>query len=431
MPAVSPDTMNTLLEVRSRAQGVSIDTRVNLTNQIFVALKGANFDGNAYVQNAFDAGAVHAITSDPTWQAHPNVTVVEDTLAALQHFALAYRNTWTCPVLALTGSNGKTTTKELIRDVLATTLKVHATAGNFNNHIGVPLTLLNAPAQPEFVVVEMGANHQQEIQALAQMALPSHGYITNIGLAHLEGFGGEEGVYHGKKELFDHLDKTHGTAFVQSSDPKVVRAAKGLQHQVEVPHQHWTWQVRDGGGAAVVSKDGDAFPVNLEGNYNLPNVIAALTIGCHFGVPKERAIEALSAYVPVNHRSQAVDTEHNWVLLDAYNANPSSMNHAVTDFLERNHPRPLLILGDMAELGDSSEQAHEDVVILVTNSDVHLWTVGAWFGKIHARLPRAKWRHFERCVDVVTHLDESPMRGHQILIKGSRSIGLERLMPNL
>lgn len=431
MQALPSEIMEHLLELRSQAKGVSIDTRVDLKDQIYVAIQGANFDGNEFVAHALHAGAVHAITSDPSWREHADVTVVSDTLDALQQFALAYRNTWSCPVLAMTGSNGKTTTKELIRDVLATTFKVHATAGNLNNHIGVPLTLLNAPNQPEFVVVEMGANHQKEIQALAQMALPSHGYITNIGLAHLEGFGGEEGVYLGKKELFDHLKMSGGTAFVQSSDEKVLRAAEGIQVQVDVAKQKWQWKALQEGGAVVSSGDGFAFPVNLEGKYNLSNVIAALAIGEHFGVPRNLAIAALSAYVPVNHRSQAVNTEHNWVLLDAYNANPSSMTHAVTDFLERAHPFPLLVLGDMAELGDASERAHEDLVELVTNSDVDLWTVGQWFGKIHASQPKANWRHFERCDDVVRHLEQTLLRGRQILIKGSRSIGLERLMPNL
>ena len=212
----------------------------------------------------------------------------------------------------------------------------------------------------------MGANHQKEIQALAQMALPSHGYITNIGVAQLEGVGGEEGVYLGKKELCDHLRETGGTAFVQTSDEKVHRAAYGVEDRIDVSLDEWKWQVREKGGAVVSSKDGAAFPVNLEGKYNLSNVIAALTIGQHFGVPRERAMEALSAYIPVNHRSQAVHTDHNWVLLDAYNANPSSMAHAVTDCYERDHPHPLVILGDMAELGDASAQAHEDLVSLVS-----------------------------------------------------------------
>ena len=181
----------------------------------------------------------------------------------------------------------------------------------------------------------------------------------------------------------------------------------------------------------VSSPQGDTFPVNLEGRYNLSNVIAALTIGKHFGVPAELAISALSQYIPVNHRSQAVETAHNWVLLDAYNANPSSMAHAVGDFLERHHPHPLLILGDMAELGDVSAQAHENLVAIVAKSEAALWTVGKWFGKVHARAPRLGWTHFSRCEDALTHLEETPLRGRQILIKGSRSIGLERLMPNL
>lgn len=431
MTELTSKALQKLLELRSRAKGVSTDTRADLRDQIFIALQGANFDGNTFVNTALTAGALHAITSDVTLEGHPNVTVVQDTLQALHHFARAYRNTWSCPVLAMTGSNGKTTTKELIRDVMATKFQVHATPGNFNNHIGVPLTLLNAPARPEFVVVEMGANHQKEIETLAQIALPCHGYITNIGLAHLEGFGGEDGVYRGKKELFDHLKRTKGTAFVQSSDAKVMKAAEGIAHQVEVPHMNWSWKALKQGGAMVSSPQGDTFPVNLEGRYNLSNVIAALTIGKHFGVPAELAISALSQYIPVNHRSQAVETAHNWVLLDAYNANPSSMAHAVGDFLERHHPHPLLILGDMAELGDVSAQAHENLVAIVAKSEAALWTVGKWFGKVHARAPRPGWTHFSRCEDALTHLEETPLRGRQILIKGSRSIGLERLMPNL
>ena len=187
------------------------------------------------------------------WLEEPRVTVVEDVLDALQATARALRRTWDCPVFALTGSNGKTTTKELLRDVLAEGMEVHATSGNFNNHIGVPLTLLRAPAQPEFVVVEMGANHQQEIALLCTIAEPSHGCITNIGLAHLEGFGGEEGVYKGKKELFDHLAATHGTAFVNMADPKVVRAAEEVGQQVPISVEGWTWSTSTGGGPAAVA----------------------------------------------------------------------------------------------------------------------------------------------------------------------------------
>ena len=223
----------------------------------------------------------------------------------------------------MTGSNGKTTTKELIRDVLKIKYQVHATLGNLNNHIGVPLTLLNAPQNPEMVVVEMGANHQKEIALLTSIAEPTHGYITNIGLAHLEGFGGEQGVYLGKKELFDYMDKFNGVTFVQSSDSKVKRAASGMKNQVDVGPEDWNWIIPSHslGLPRIETPTGRTFSVRLEGSYNLANAVAAIRIGHHFGIHEDQAIEAVSAYQPQNQRSQVIVTENNWVLLDAYNAN--------------------------------------------------------------------------------------------------------------
>ena len=430
MTNLSDPTLLRLLAARDASHGVSSDTRAELKGMMFVALKGANFDGNAFVQHALDKGATHAITSDRQWEGAANVTVVEDTLGALQTLARAYRRRWTCPVLAMTGSNGKTTTKELIRDVLATRHHVHATLGNLNNHIGVPLTLLNAPAQPEFVVVEMGANHQNEIELLARIAEPTHGYITNIGLAHLEGFGGPEGVYIGKKELFDHLASHEGTAFVQQGDDQVVRASQEVHSRVPVPTPEWTWSSRpDGGG--IASLGSTTIPMNLEGSYNLPNVVAAMTIGAHFGVPEEEACQALSNYVPSNHRSQSVKTAHNWIILDAYNANPSSMTHALNDFASRGHDKPLVILGDMAELGDASEGAHREVVDMCRAQALELWSVGHWFGRIHDDGGHKGWMHFRDLDALVVHLQSYPTEGRQILVKGSRSAALERLLPYL
>ena len=427
---LSDPTLLRLLAARDASHGVSSDTRAELKGMMFVALKGANFDGNAFVQHALDQGATHAITSDRQWEGAANVTVVEDTLGALQTLARAYRRRWTCPVLAMTGSNGKTTTKELIRDVLATRHRVHATLGNLNNHIGVPLTLLNAPAQPEFVVVEMGANHQKEIDLLARIAEPTHGYITNIGLAHLEGFGGPEGVYKGKKELFDHLASHEGTAFVQQGDDQVVRASQEVHSRVPVPTPEWTWSSRpDGGG--IASLGSTTIPMNLEGSYNLPNVVAALAIGAHFGVSEEEACQALSNYVPSNHRSQSVKTAHNWIILDAYNANPSSMTHALNDFASRGHDKPLVILGDMAELGDASEGAHREVVDMCRAQALELWSVGQWFGRIHDAGGHKGWMHFRDLDALVVHLQSNPTEGRQILVKGSRSAALERLLPYL
>ena len=282
-------------------------------------------------------------------------------------------------------------------------------------------------------VVEMGANHQKEIALLADIAEPTHGYITNIGLAHLEGFGGEEGVYRGKKELFDHLATHGGTAFVQRSDEKVVRASADVQERVDVQTSGWRWHAEAGTEhqAHIQHPDGQTFSMHLEGSYNLPNVVAAVVIGDHFGVPWNRAQHALSAYVPSNHRSQAVNTGNNWVLLDAYNANPSSMTFAVNDFAARQHASPWAILGDMAELGDASAEAHERLAHLALDAGLELWTVGTWFGRAKAKDNRPSWRHFDAHDALVTTLKDVSPSGRQILVKGSRSASLERLLPYL
>lgn len=425
--------LDRLLKARDNASGLSTDTRAELEGNVFWALRGANFDGNTYVTQALDSGACHAVTTDKRWEGHPDVTVVPDELGALQRLAWACRRRWSCPVLALTGSNGKTTTKELIRDVLASTFEVHATKGNFNNHIGVPLTLLNAPADPEFVVVEMGANHRKEIAALCAIAEPTHGYITNIGLAHLEGFGGEHGVYLGKKELFDHLEQRGGIAFVQEADPKVIQAAQGVAEKVKVNTPEWRWSgpVEREAGGQVTSDRGDSFQVHLEGGYNLPNVVAACVVGRQFGVSEKNAQQALSSYQPTNQRSQAVTTSRNWVLLDAYNANPSSVSHAVNDFASRGHAAPLVLLGDMAELGEVSAEAHRDVAALALQHGLQLWTVGDWFGKARAASEHSNWTHWASFEELQQALESTPLSGRQVLVKGSRSARLERLLPSL
>ena len=424
-------TVEGLLREVQRAQGVSTDTRDVLEGLVFWALTGDRFDGNDFVEAALAQGAAHIVSNRPEWQDEPRVTVVADVLDALQATARALRRTWDCPVLALTGSNGKTTTKELLRDVLAEGMEVHATSGNFNNHIGVPLTLLRAPAQPEFVVVEMGANHQQEIALLCAIAEPSHGCITNIGLAHLEGFGGEEGVYKGKKELFDHLAATHGTAFVNMADPKVLRASEGVDRKVPISPEGWTWTPSVGDGpTAVGSPSGASFGVHLEGDYNLMNVATAWTVGQHFGMSEAACQRALSAYVPSNHRSQVVRTERNWVLLDAYNANPSSVAHAVASFAAKGHTHPLVVLGDMAELGEASGPAHHDVVKDALGRGLEVWTVGAEFGRIPVEGGQARTQ-FNHLDALLAHVEANPLEGRQILVKGSRSAQLEKLMPSL
>ena len=420
-----------LLKEVKHAKGVSTDTRETLEGLVFWALRGERFDGNDFVEAALEQGAAHVVSDRAHWNAESRVTVVEDVLDALQATARSLRRTWDCPVLALTGSNGKTTTKELIRDVLAEGLEVHATSGNFNNHIGVPLTLLGAPAHPEFVVVEMGANHQQEIALLCTITEPSHGCITNIGLAHLEGFRGEEGVYKGKKELFDHIAATNGAAFVNMGDPKVVRAAEQVDRQVTISSDGWQWNRSAGEGPATVRcPSGASFEVNLEGDYNLINVVIAWSVGRHFGIAEALCTQALSAYLPSNHRSQVVHTKRNWVLLDAYNANPSSVTQAVASFATTGHMRPLVVLGDMGELGEASEKAHRHVVEDTLGRGLELWTVGTEFGRIPVQKDQAR-THFDNLDALVAQVEENPTTGRQILVKGSRSAGLEKLMPYL
>ena len=422
-----------LIHLVQSAAGVSIDSRDDMQNKVFWALKGPRFDANDFVNDVLKAGALHVVSDDVRWHEHDKVSVVENSLDALQRVAQGVRRSWSCPVLALTGSNGKTTTKELIRDVLATTFHVHATKGNLNNHIGVPLTLLNAPGNPELVVVEMGANHQREIALLCELAEPSHGCITNIGLAHLEGFGGEEGVFRGKKELFDWIASNDGTAFVQMDDPKVVRAAQDVQHTAPIATQEWRWDANHTSTDAIEHESGIRIEVGMEGSYNLPNYVAAWTIGKHFGVSEEHAIQALQAYAPTNHRSQLVRTERNRVLLDAYNANPSSTTAALQAFAANGHERPLLILGDMAELGHESLNAHQALVNLAAALKMELWTVGQWYGQTQDPAEDSSWQHahFSSVESLQKALTDDPITHRQILVKGSRGMAMEQLMPFL
>ena len=427
----SADTIQALVHIVVDSQGVSIDTRDELKGKVFWALKGPRFNGNDFVDQALEAGAVHVVSDESRWADTPHVTVVEDGLQCMQDVSREVRRRWTCPVIALTGSNGKTTSKELMRDVLATRFRVHATRGNLNNHIGVPLTLLNAPEDPEVVIVEMGANHQREIALLCEIAEPSHGYITNIGLAHLEGFGGEHGVYLGKKELFDWLGANEGTAFVLTSDSKVVEAAEPLTKVIHVATEGWEWRAAQGTNQPQICENtGICWSLHLEGQYNLANCLAGITIGQHFGVSKDLAMQAVSNYRPENHRSQVVETARNWVLLDAYNANPSSNQAAMDAFAAKGHAAPLLIMGDMAELGDASLEAHQRVIQLAMAHEVELWTIGPWFGKAK-QASHSDHRHFDAVDDLIQSSLLNELSKRQILIKGSRSMALEQLMPGL
>ncbi len=429
-----------LLNWFDRSDGVTTDTRKCGPGMLFFALKGERFDGNTFALQALEAGCLAAVVDDPA-VVGDNVLHVENVLQSLQSLANLHRQRFACPVLGLTGSNGKTTTKELLRAVLSESFDVRATAGNLNNHIGVPLTLLSFPKDVEFAIVEMGANHQGEIAALSRIAEPTHGIITNVGMAHLEGFGGIEGVKKGKQELFVHLAAKGGTAFVPASDDDLMALSK-LEGLVRLcfgtaKHPPLSWRTGEAPGAPVYwsmngpnpgpwheSKGG--LKVELEGQHQLANMTVAMAVGHHFGVPAEGIGEALEAFQPVQQRGELVETEANTVIIDCYNANPSSVESTLRAFAASGHIKPLAILGDMMELGEHAPSGHRLVRDVAADCNIECWTVGRQFAQ-HAPGDRA----FDTLDALETLLDSQPESDRTILLKGSRSMKLETLVPRL
>ena len=424
--------------------GITTDTRAAGAGQLFFALKGENFNGNAYAQQAIDAGCIAAVVDEGKHApiGDSRFILVPDALEALQSLARWHRRRWTCPVIGLTGSNGKTTTKELMKCVLQTTFaSVHATIGNFNNHIGVPLTLLATRTEPDIAIIEMGANAQEEIALLAKIAEPNAAIITNIGRAHLEGFGGEDGVMKGKGELFDYLRNAQPEApvFVHGSHPKLLALSEGLNRTLygtpsaapfvsEVASvESFTWTGPSGALHGPLH-------VHVQGAHNRENIMSAIAIGLHFGVSEAACTTAVEAYQPDNNRSQWTSTASNRILLDAYNANPSSMCAALTAFKRMaeetaDKGAPLCILGDMAELGEHTEAAHEEVLALAHELNMETWAVGPCFHQVATAFETI--RAFRSTAAAAAHCQSTPPIGRRILLKGSRSIALEALVEAL
>ena len=416
--------------------GITTDTRTCGEGMLFFALNGENYDGNKFAHDALKSGCIAAVVDDASIVASDQIILVDDVLDALQNLAKYHRRTFKdIPVMGLTGSNGKTTVKELTAAVLAKKYKVHATKGNLNNHIGVPLTILSTPRNCQFLLIEMGANHLGEIANLARIAEPNLGIITNIGLAHLEGFGGEEGVKKGKKELFDYLREVEGArVFVHGDHDKLMEVSKGLERSI-----FGTKDMRpfvryvEGERKFVWSEQGyesEAIGVQLGGDYNLDNIAAAITIGRYFRVEREDVGEAISEYVPANNRSQVVKTESNKILLDAYNANPSSMEKALESFAKNNKGERLVILGDMRELGEFSIESHKKVVAQCAELGLDGVFVGAEFYKVN-QLGVNSGKFYEELDCLVIDIEENKVKGKNILLKGSRGMAMERLLPHL
>ena len=398
---------------------VDTDTRKIREGAIFFALKGDNFNGNKFAKQALEKGARYSVVDEEAYANDDRIILVDDVLSTLQSLANFHRKSLSVPIISLTGSNGKTTTKELIHAVLKTQYKAKATSGNLNNHIGVPLTLLSFTDETEIGIVEMGANHQKEIEFLSNIAEPDFGYITNFGKAHLEGFGGVEGVIKGKSELYTFLRTHKRTAFVNPNDDKQLELTSGIDRilfdtDFEVIETHPFLQVR---------YQDVLIQSQLVGAYNVSNMMAAITIGQHFHIPNEQTREAIAQYSPTNNRSQIVEKTENKILLDAYNANPSSVSLAMENFNLAKHSKKIVILGDMFELGDAAHMEHQAIVDLASQLNFYRCIfVGKNFYGTNAQ---EKYASFD---DLKSELNQTPIKKAFFLIKGSRGMALERLL---
>ena len=435
---------------------VTTDSRTLKGGEMFFALKGENFDGNEYALKALEAGAAYAVVNKDSAAGaadDPRLIKVDDTLKTLQELARWHRsmtivNGKPLTVIALTGTNGKTTTKELIREVLSVKYNVTATEGNLNNSIGVPLTLLKINADTQLAVVEMGASHPGDIKELVDIALPNYGLITNVGKAHLLGFGSFEGVMNTKGELYDYLRRTSDKVFINADNQYLCKMAsdRNLQNDPERPYSLLIPYGLEYQGAEVLASDADhpflrisldgvVIETNLVGSYNADNVMAAIAVGKQFGVSFEEAVAAISAYVPSNKRSQMTKTERNTLIVDAYNANPTSMAAALENFSNVSAASKVALLGDMLELGEESMSEHVAVIRSACSRGLSMVCfVGKEFQKASSEMPADQLenaRFFATSDELAAWLNENPLSGAVILIKGSRGTRMENVIPSL
>lgn len=438
-------TIESLYAIYKQYPNVTTDTRQCAEGMLFFALRGANFDGNQFASEALAAGCPYAIVDDAVVAAmDERILLVDDVLATLQALAQYHRKQWGGPVLQITGTNGKTTTKELVASVLAKGFNVHYTEGNLNNHIGVPLTLLRLRPEHTFAVIETGANHEGEIRLLTDIVQPDMGLITNVGMAHLEGFGSFEGVKRAKGELYDYLREHQCPAFVYTESEDLLTMAEGLNYigySTDHPTRHTTvvGELLPTDGTLRLrwlqagGKVWHEVNMQLVGGYNLPNALAAITIGLHLRLTPTAIGEALEAYTPRNNRSQLVRTAHNQLIVDAYNANPTSMAAALANFALITHPQKVMILGEMRELGKATVEAHAAVIrqayeLLEGGQCQSVYFVGKAFVPMMEQQGTAYFDHVEALME---HLTKCPLTGSLILIKGSNGTRLFTLPPHL
>ena len=429
---INLENIEQLYRIFKQHPSVQTDTRKLQKGDIFFALKGPNFNGNVYAKKALELGASFAIVDELIDGNEQNIIFCNNALQTLQNLALYHRKQLNIPFIAITGSNGKTTTKELVFSVLASHFKTYTTQGNLNNHIGVPLTILSIKEDAEIAVIEMGANHQKEIESYCQYTLPTHGIITNCGKAHLEGFGGVEGVKKGKGELYDFLRNNKGAAFVCLDFDYLIQMSNGIENIISYGTNNGSIRgeiLASNPFLRVTIKNNPALAeinTNLVGDYNTSNVLTAVAIGNYFKVPDEKIKIAIENYIPTNSRSQLVNWESNTIIVDAYNANPSSMKVAIENFAKQAYNNKVLLLGAMMEMGDESIKEHESLIELIKQ---HNWAnvvlVGGDFEKIaHPFL------FYKTSTEAVKWFAAQNFKQTAILVKGSRSTQMEKILPD-
>jgi UDP-N-acetylmuramoyl-tripeptide--D-alanyl-D-alanine ligase len=419
-----------LYKIYLQYPSVETDTRKLKQDDIFFALKGDNFNGNSFALKALEAGAAYAVIDEDIDAGNNKLIKVDNVLDTLQQLAKYHRQQFKIPFIAVTGSNGKTTTRELISTVLATQYKTYSTAGNLNNHIGIPLTVLKIKNDAEVAVIEMGANHQKEIEGYCKIALPTHGIITNVGKAHLEGFGGIEGVRKGKGELYDFLRSNNGVAFAFDDPDYLHEMSKGIKEIIWYGTEHGEvcGNVKAYEPFLEVGITNDAsihtIQTNLVGAYNLPNILCAVAVGKYFNVPGEKIRSALENYIPTNSRSQLIENGTNKIILDAYNANPTSMKVAIENFAGMHADKKVLILGGMMELGEESISEHQRIVRLIKQFNFNeVLLVGGDFEHQYDT-----YKYFKTPEAAAEYMQQQDYRQTYFLIKGSRSMKMEKVL---
>ena len=426
-------SIESLYQLFLKSPKVSTDTRKIEAGSIFFALKGPSFNANAFAEEALAKGSSYAVIDEPAYDKSEKTLLVKDTLVALQELAKYHRSQLSIPIIGLTGSNGKTTSKELLNAVLSKKFRTLATKGNLNNHIGVPLTILEIDKTIEVAIIEMGANHLGEIALLSSIATPTHGFITNIGKAHIGTFGGFENIIRGKSELYQHLITAEGIVFINSQNPILANMAKRFKSPVFYPVKGDYYRcelVEADPFVKIKAENGAVISTQITGGYNFENMAAALCIGKYFGVAETDANQAISEYVPGNMRSQIVRKGTNTIILDAYNANPSSMQAAIENLASMNAEKKVAIVGDMFELEDEAEGEHRSLGNLLKEKNfeaVYLCGKLSRFAKEEFPLSN----YFEKKELLIEELKKNPIEQATILIKASRGIGLETVLDAL